>query len=281
MPPITHSTLRNITIGAALIGQFTLDTSPQLGILLCGVALFAALVDGWWYLQPLGKMWWWPAMWGLVGLSMWSEPRGWFFMAWAAIELGTSSRAQRIITQFERHVAQEAAEERARQERLAALGLAEPPEPTPDEPEAAEPPPPPLPPIPLWRYPLALALGLLAGWIGAWGVRFFFHITGWSLDLLAIGSGYLIGKAITAGAGDRSNLVLRWASLILSVLAVLYGRFLMLSYALLQKKGLGPNPKLILQAMVEYPAQTLGISILVYVVVGGWAGWHFSREPQK
>lgn len=85
MSLFTHQRLIWVTMGAALLGQLILDTYRQPAILLCGIALVAALLDGWWYLQPIGSRWWYPALLGVVGLTMWDEPRGWFLMARAAI----------------------------------------------------------------------------------------------------------------------------------------------------------------------------------------------------
>lgn len=279
MPPISHRTLLLITVAAGLIGQFLLHTNPVPGVFLCGVALVAALIDGWWYLQPLGKMWWYPAMFGVLGLTMWREPRGWFFMAWAVIELGTSLRAERLIRRWEQQTARAMAEEEARARRLAALGYDTHVPETEQVVQAATLPP--LPPIPLWRYPVALAMGAGAAWAGAWGTRIFYQVTGWQLDILALGIGYLVGKMITAGAGDRSNTSLRWAASILSVAGVLYGRYLLLAYVLFQKNGLQTQPLAILNLALTQPGRVLGLWLVIFAAAGAWAGWHYSRDPLR
>lgn len=278
MPPISHRTLLNTSIIAGLIGQFMLSSNPRPAILICGVALAASLMDGWWYLQPLGKTWWYPALFGLLGLTMWDQPRGWFFMAWGAIEIGTGLRTQSLIRRLQQQQARALAEERERTERLAALGyevessVEAPPG------EVVAPPPPP-PPIPVWRYPFALAFGLIAAWLGAWGTRIFFNLTGWQLDLLAFGVGYAVGKAITIGAGDRSNTTLRVVSAVLSALGVVYGRYLLLSYLLFEKQNMEPQPGLIVRLAMAHPLEVLGVWMLIFVAAGAWAGWHFSADP--
>ncbi len=285
MPPVSRSTLRNLTMATALLGQWTLTSSPQFGILLCGVSLGAALLDGWWYLQPLGKMWWYPALWGLIGLTMWDEPRGWFFLAWSAIDIGTGLRAQSIIRRWERARAEALAEEKARQERLASLGfeVAAAAEAAPDDSGEREPeaPPAPPPPIALWRYPLAIGFGLIGALLGGWGTRIFFAITGWQMDILAIATGYLVAKGITIGAGDRSNKVLQGVSAALTVLGVFYGRYLMFSYLLFDQKGLEPQPALLVMAMLSNPVQAFGLWMVLYVAVGAWSGWQYARDPGR
>ncbi len=278
LPPVSHATLRKTVVITALLGQTMLDSSPRLAILICGVALIAALLDGWWYLPDLKKSWWYSALLGLLGLTMWSEPRGWFFSAWALIEIGTGLRAQSIFRGWERARAMALAQERAEAERLAALGYevaatAE------EVPAADESEPEPPPPIPLWRYPIALGFGLVAAWIGAWGSRLFFTVTGWQLDLLAIGIGWLVGKAITTGAGDRSNKPLRWISGAISVLGVLYGRYLLLAYLIFEKRGTPPRPDLILGLALRYPGDFLGVWMLLFAAVSAWAGWRYARDP--
>jgi len=286
MPPVSHATLRNVSFGAALIGQWTLGSSPQLGVMICGVSLVASLLDGWWYLQPLGKTWWYPALFGLIGLTMWDEPRGWFFFAWAAVDIGTGLRARSIFRRWQREREAALAEERERAQRLAALGyeVASAAEATGDDEageqagEVVEAAPVP-PPIAAWRYPLAIVFGLVAAWLGAWGTRIFGVITGWQLDLLALGIGYLVGKAIIIGAGDRSSKGLQFVSAALSVVGVLYGRYLLLSYLVFDKRGLEPEPLLLLAAMVADPGKLLGIWMVLFVAVGAWNGWHYARDP--
>jgi len=123
MPPISHRTLVIVNIIAALWGLWLLDASPKTAILILGISLATALIDGWWYLFPIRYRWWYPLLIGLIGINQWTHPRGWFFMAWAAIELGTGLRAESTYRKF----LKARAEEQARQERLAELGLGEAP----------------------------------------------------------------------------------------------------------------------------------------------------------
>lgn len=118
MPPISQRNLIWIELGSAVIGQFMLNSSRTIGIAILGITLAAALVNGWWYLRPIGGNWWWPALLLFLGGSQWQEPRGWFFITWAVIDLGTGLRARAMILRYLQH---KAAEE-ARQQRMAALG---------------------------------------------------------------------------------------------------------------------------------------------------------------
>jgi hypothetical protein len=116
---LQRRTLAFLGLILALAGQYLIDVQAQLGILLLGACLVITLLERWIYLVPLTQNWIGPALLGLLGLSYWHEPRGWFFFAWAAILVGTGLRANRLIqAYFHRLKAEE-----ARQERLAALGF--------------------------------------------------------------------------------------------------------------------------------------------------------------
>lgn len=272
MPPISHQTLNWITIIAGLAGQFMLDSSPQVAILLCGLSLAANLVDGWWYVIPLGSRWWYPALIGVIGLTMWNHPRGWFFMAWAAVEIGTGLRAQSIWRAYDRA----RAEEKARAERLAAMGYGPAAEAEPeDEAEPAEPPAPPapLPPIPLWRYPVALAMGLLAAWVGAWTARVVYTFLHVDTNVLAFFTGFMVGKAVTAGAGDRSNRFLQVLAAVLAGFGVVYGRFLVAQVILP-----GKSSAVVLFAILWPPGV---LWLLAFVGVGAWCAWRWSRVERR
>lgn len=119
MPSFTHRALSLILIVAALAGQLLLTVNTPLAVAILGAALICALLDGWYFLIPLEQRWWMPAVLGLVGLSMWAEPRGWFFIAWAVIEVGTGIRAGSLIQTYLR--ARD--KEEARRQRLADLGF--------------------------------------------------------------------------------------------------------------------------------------------------------------
>ncbi|HWI65203.1 MAG TPA: hypothetical protein VNT75_25515 [Symbiobacteriaceae bacterium] len=279
MPPISHRLLYWSTMATALAGQFLLDTNPKPAILLCGIALVLALLDGWWYLAPIGSNWWYTALFGVLGLTMWQEPRGWFFMAWAAVIIGTGLRAQTIYRRF----TQVMDAERARVQRLEELGF------EPDSPFAGVRPvePPPavkVPPVPLWRYPLALVLGVAAAWFGAWCTRVFFLVTGIQLDLLAYFIGYLVGKAVAAGAGERSNRLLQGLAALCGALGVLYGRYLLLRWVLFD----GPRRPVSHVQLFEFvrlnPGKTLGMWLVVFVALGAWTGWRYAaarRAPPE
>jgi hypothetical protein len=274
LPPISHRTLNGVAVGAGLLGQFMMNTNPQPAILLCGIALVASLLDGWWHLIPLGSRWWYPALIGFLGLTMWDEPRGWFFLAWSAIEIGTGLRAQSIYRAYQNAWA----EERARVERLQEMGF-EPANATADE-EDEEPDtviPVALPPIPLWRYPVALAVGLVPAWIGGWVIRLAFRI----LDMQVVGIlevliGYLVGKAVSAGAGDRSNRFLQVVAAVLSGASVLYGRYLVLGWLAFEQRQMPYSPLDVLAVTVAYPAEALGLWMLLALGVGVWAGWRYA-----
>lgn len=47
---------------------------------------------------------------------------GWFFLAWAVTEIGTSLRSRHLLRRWQERVARAQAEERAKAARLAALG---------------------------------------------------------------------------------------------------------------------------------------------------------------
>ena len=279
---LNHQTLTWVTIGAALAGQMMLDTSPQPAILLCGIALTAALLDGWWYLVPLGSRWWYPALLGFVGLTMWEIPRGWFLMAWAAIELGTGLRATSIWRRYQ----QAMAEEQARVDRLREMGFRPAGSEEMDAAEAASAlaeaePPAPLPPIVWWRYPLALALGLLAACIGAWCTRVAFYVTNWQTDVLAIFTGYLVGKAVAMGAGERSNRFLQVAAAVIAGAGVLYGRYLVLRY-FFETSHKPYTPLDVVVLALAYPGKLLGPWLLLFLGVGIWAGWRYARvDPDQ
>lgn len=271
MPLISHGILYWATIVTALSGQFMLDANPRPAILLCGAALVLSLLDGWWYLSPIGSNWWYPALFGVVGMTMWQEPRGWFFMAWAAVTIGTGLRAEMIYRRLNRVIA----EERARVRRLEEMGFA------PDSPFAGEPDEEPVAvqpptPVPVWRYPVAIAMGLAAAWAGAWCTRIVYHITTYQLDILAFFIGYLVGKAVVAGAGDRSNRLLQVIAALLGGAGVLYGRFLLLRWVLFERVGRPYSTGLLIAAIRQFPGQLLGFWLLLCVVLGAWMGWRYA-----
>jgi hypothetical protein len=271
MPLISHQVLYWSTMVAALLGQFMLDRNPTPAILICGAALVLALLDGWWYLSPIGSNWWYPALFGVLGLTMWQEPRGWFLMAWAAVTIGTGLRAEAIYRRLNRAIAQE----RARVRRLEEMGFA------PDSPFAGEPPDepvvvPPPPPVPLWRYPVAIVLGLAAAWVGAWCTRIFFHLTNIQMDVLAFFIGYLVGKAVVAGAGDRSNRMLQVIAAVLGGSGVLYGRFLLLRWRIFERFDLPYSSSQLVAVVRQFPRETLGMWLVLFVALGTWTGWHYA-----
>lgn len=106
---ISHRLLTWITIGAAVVGQMTLDLYPQPAVLILGIALAAALIDGWYYLQPIGPRWWFPVLLGVLGLTMWQDAGGWFLIAWALIEVGTGLRATQLVNAYLKSQAEEKA----------------------------------------------------------------------------------------------------------------------------------------------------------------------------
>lgn len=253
-----------------------LDSYTKPAILLCGAALVLSLLDGWWYLSPIGSSWWYPALLGVVGLTMWQEPRGWFFIAWAAVTIGTGLRAQSIYRRLNHAIT----EERARVKRLEDLGF-EPDSPfaseRPDEPVVVPPP----PPVLLWRYPVAIAMGVAAAWLGAWCTRIFYHITSWQLDVLALFIGYLVGKAVVAGAGDRTNRLLQVIAAVLGGVGVLYGRFLLLRWLFFERFDRPFSASQFVLAIRAFPGQTLGFWLVLFVAVGAWAGWRFAAVRPK
>lgn len=271
MPLISHRALYWSMMATALLGQFMLDTNPRPAILLCGAALVLSLLDGWWYLAPIGANWWYPALFGVLGLTMWQEPRGWFFIAWSAVTIGTGLRAEGIFRRLNRAIAAE----RARVRRLEEMGFA------PDspfagesdhEPEVAPPP----PPVPLWRYPTAIAMGLGAAWVGAWCNRIFYHVTHVQMDLLAYLIGFLVGKAVAAGAGDRSNRLLRIIAAVLGGGGVLYGRFLLIRWARFERLNLPYSTSELITVVRNHPGDLLGMWLVIFVAVGAWTGWHYA-----
>lgn len=119
MPHISHKTLSWTTIITAVVGQMLLLKQPPLAIAILGVALVGALLDGWFFLIPLEQHWWAPVALGAIGLMMWHEPRGWFFLVWALIEAGTGLRASAMVRTY----LEARAEEEARRRRLIDLGF--------------------------------------------------------------------------------------------------------------------------------------------------------------
>jgi len=192
-------------------------------------------------------------------------------MAWAAVTIGTGLRAEAIYRRLNRAIAQE----RARVRRLEEMGFA------PDSPFAGEPPDepvvvPPPPPVPLWRYPVAIVLGLAAAWVGAWCTRIFFHLTNIQMDVLAFFIGYLVGKAVVAGAGDRSNRMLQVIAAVLGGSGVLYGRFLLLRWRIFERFDLPYSSSQLVAVVRQFPRETLGMWLVLFVALGTWTGWHYA-----
>ena len=281
MPPISRRTLVNTSIITALAGQWLLASNRPLAIFLLGVCLAASLIEGWWFLIPLGSRWWYPTMLGLLGLTLWREPRGWFFLSWALIEFGTGLRAQAIIRQYQK----ELMEEQARRDRLAALGFDEP---SPDElsPEDdqpvvdAEPVVEPPEPLDWWRPALALPAGLAAAWLGGWISRVFFTFTHWQMDIIAIAIGYMVGRSMFWTVRERSSKALRIAAAIMSGFGVLWGRYLILHnlvFTQIEPPASGLAQAIVILALIiEEPMAAFGPWQLLFVGVGAYAGWRYS-----
>jgi hypothetical protein len=286
LPPISRKTLVQVNLVTALLGQWLLDSTPQVAILILGICLLSALLDGWWFLTPLRSRWWYYALITLLGLAFWSEPRGWFFLAWAAIDIGTGLRAESIVR---RHFARIKAE-KDRLDRLGELGFGSDPAPEEDPPaEEGAPAPtvpaPPQPPLPAWRYPVALLCGLTGAWIGAWLYFLLFRMLSFQVDMMSIGIGYVAGKAVLVGAGDRSPFAIRALAAVLGGLGVLYARYLIIRSLAFTAATLPTTAWEQVRAVgalaLADPGKLLGIFLIIFLAVGGWAGWHFSKAPTQ
>lgn len=274
MPPIRHGTLVIVNMVTALLGQWLLDSNPKPAILILGISLATALIDGWWYLFPLRFRWWYPALLGLIGLTMWRDPRGWFFLAWAAIELGTGMRAESF---YQKYMANVAAEQE-RKRRLAELGFAPPPDETPEqEPAAAQEPERPQP-----RYLTAVASAILAAGVGAWLYLLVYKVTQIRVDLVAVAVGFLVGRAVLLGAGGRTNQALQWCAAVLSGLAVIVGQYLILRAVVIKQLGKALTElelfRLILDTAPKVGA--VDVFLLVFVFFASLMAWRVSRDPQ-
>lgn len=251
-------TLAFLGLVLALGGQYFLDTAPEVGILLLGGCLVMTLLERWIYLVPLSQNWIGPLLLGVLGLSYWREPRGWFFVAWAVIIAGTGLRADRFIQGY--LVKLRAEEER--RERLSAMGfgggegeLAD------EEPEEAPPAEAPrflpaFPALSAGRVAMALLLASLAATLGALLTYLLFLLLRVQADVTAILTGYLVGRAILQGTGGRSHRGLQVSAALLAAVSVLVGRYLSLG-------ALEPD-----------------IWLLLFTIVGGWTGYQIGRGYQ-
>ncbi|MGE5674826.1 MAG: hypothetical protein ACM3XM_13295 [Mycobacterium leprae] len=270
MPRLQHRTLSWITLGTAFLGQLLMDSNPKAGIIVCGIALAAALVDGWWYLIPLRQYWWFPAMLAIFGITMTDGPTGWFFIAWALIQVGTGLRAQVIVRQFHQAVAAE----KARQQRIAAGEYDAVAEQEAAAMLAAT------GPLPLWRYVVAVLVGLAVAILGAWGIRLFFDFTHLQLDALALVVGFVVGKSVAMTASNRSTPALQGAAAILTGWAVLYGRYLILKEAFFEQRDLPSTVGQVVRVAFANPADRLGWWLLFFLVLAIYVGWRSARTQE-
>lgn len=259
---LQRRTLAFLGLILALGGQYLLDTQTQMGIIVLGGCLLVTLLERWIYLVPLSQNWLGPLLLGVLGLSYWDEPRGWFFIAWALVIAGTGLRADRFIQGYLRRL--KAEEER--RERLAEMGFGGPTEPTEDE-EAEvevdeEPTPearlfiPAFPPLTAGRVAMAVLLGTLAALVGALVSLLLFLLLTIQTDATAVLTGWLVGRAILQGTGGRSHRALQALGAALSLLSVVAGRVLSLGQ-------LAPN-----------------VWLLLFAIAGAWTGYQFSRGYQ-
>lgn len=256
---LQRRTLSFLGLILALGGQYLLVSQTQMGILLLGGCLLITLLERWIYLVPLSRNWLAPLLLGVLGLSYWNEPRGWFFIAWALIIAGTGLRADRFIQGY--LVKLKAEEER--RERLAEMGFSGHAEEQTDD-EADEPEETPTPEMPLFapfaplttgRVLMALLMASLAALVGALVSYLVFRLLSIQADIFAILTGWLVGRAILQGTGGRSHRLLQVLSALLSLLSVLAGRLLM--------APLAPD-----------------LWLIIFAIVGAWTGYQSSRGYQ-
>ncbi|HLO03381.1 MAG TPA: hypothetical protein VK191_09740 [Symbiobacteriaceae bacterium] len=243
---LQRRTLAFLGLILALGGQYLLDAQTQMGILVLGGCLLITLLERWIYLVPLSQNWLGPLLLGILGLSYWDEPRGWFFFAWALIIAGTGLRADRFIQAYLRKLKAE----EARREQLAAMGFGTQPDPdsaadeVDEQPAPEEPLPiPTFPPLTAGRVAMALLLASLAALVGALLTYLVCLLSGLQVDVVALLTGWLVGRAILQGTGGRSHRALQGLGALLSVLSVLAGRYLVLG-------ALAPDVWLILFAIL-------------------------------
>lgn len=206
---------------AALAGQVMLAKSPTPGILLLGLALAAALIELWLYPRTL-KTNALGIIFGLfIGLTMWQEPRGWFFLALAAIFAGTSLRTRPVevgpIPVTAEPVRFQAPDEAAATAETVRSGLSLESSLPWGEEQVVQPP----------RYLMGALWGLGAAVAGAVAWFLITDITGWELGLVAWAVGHIVGVAVLKGAGHRSDGKLQIMAACLGGLGILGGYYLM------------------------------------------------------
>ena len=161
------------------------------------------------------------------------------------------------------------------QELEARLAVAAPAEPKPEAPS--------LPPE-AGPSPKAVAYAVAAGILGAlvwYGIT---EVTSLKVGIVAIGVGWLVGRAVVLGAGGGGQ-ALAFVSLAIALIAMALGEYLILNHevrAFLLERDAGADPGWFLSPAKLMPiyADSFGILDAVFYAIGAWEAYRGPARPQ-
>jgi len=134
-------------------------------------------------------------------------------------------------------------------------------------------------------FPLkGVLLAALAGVVGAFVWYGVVELTNMKIGLVAVGIGWLVGRAAVMGAGAGGK-QLAVFSLIIAVVSMVLGEYLMLNHAVhayFAKEESGAVLPALLSpaALLPVYAESFGVMSIVFYAIGAWEAFRFPWKAQ-
>ena len=134
----------------------------------------------------------------------------------------------------------------------------------------------------------AFVFGVIAAVVGAFIWDKITYYTNYQIGLVAAGVGFLVGLAVSMGAGGKSGTSLQVMGAVLAGLGILLGQgLIVMDYMrdMLAKSGMSPNPLLLLLFSISQVPAVLKEDplTLIFVAFGIYEGWKIpgGSKPQQ
>ena len=146
-----------------------------------------------------------------------------------------------------------------------------------------------VPPLPIAPPPgllRPLLFAAVAGLVGALVWYYSVRLTDYKTGLVAIGVGWLVGFAAVRGAGGRGSQALGFASLVVALVAMLFGEYLIVNHFAL-KAAAAEDPSLALPSYIGAApffaiyAETIGLMDFVFYAIGAYEAWKLPAAAGK
>jgi len=129
------------------------------------------------------------------------------------------------------------------------------------------------------NIPAALVAGLVGAAVAGLIWYYFVTLTEIQFGLVSVLMGWLVGKCVVWGAGNKRGTTLQWMSLSLTIVAIIFSEYLILNHYFIEEFGIGNLTASDFLTLYRYFfTQESGFIDLIFYAIALWQAY---RTPRK